>query len=141
MTDRLCALALLFSFDLSDNFSTEGDLGNLGPPPPPPLKYFPARTIFSYFRVAWITCSLKVSHFGKNHRLTGLHPQLQNLAFRISRKLFQDQILPRRENYQIFSRRWSGKPYFWWAWSNPSTNRYIKIKKALSPFYCKKYFW
>ena len=38
MTDRLYALALLFSFDLSDNFSTEGDLGDLGhlgPPPPP----------------------------------------------------------------------------------------------------------
>ena len=52
MTDRLCALALLFSFDLSDNFSTEGDLGHLGPPPPPPpLKYFPTRTIFSHFRV------------------------------------------------------------------------------------------
>ena len=51
MTDRLCALALLFSFDLSDNFSTEGDLGHLGPPPLP-LKYFPARTIFSHFRVA-----------------------------------------------------------------------------------------
>ena len=50
MTDRLCALALLFSFDLSDNFSTEGDLGHLGPPPS--LKYFPARTIFSHFRVA-----------------------------------------------------------------------------------------
>ena len=54
MTDRLCALALLFSFDLSDNFSTEGDLGHLGllSLPPPPLKYFPARTIFSHFRVA-----------------------------------------------------------------------------------------
>ena len=40
MTDRLCALALLFSFDLSDNFSTEGDLGHLGGPPPPPSDYF-----------------------------------------------------------------------------------------------------
>ena len=47
MTDRLCALALLFSFDLSDNFSTKGDLGHLGPPPP--IKIFSSSDYFQPF--------------------------------------------------------------------------------------------
>ena len=47
MTDRLCALALLFSFDLSDNFSTEGDLGHLGPPPL--IKIFSSSDYFQPF--------------------------------------------------------------------------------------------
>ena len=49
MTDRLCVLALLFSFDLSDNFSTEGDLGHLGPPPPPLIKIFSSSDYFQPF--------------------------------------------------------------------------------------------